>query len=130
MLFRGNETMRKITDRGDYIEIELSGKQNPEYVKLLFQELKHSFPDCEGVPLLVIDRGTGYAGEGMSILVENLKHGLQELKTRMAMVTPEDLQYGVSRIASAWTSNGEQEPLCMPFRNREEALAWLRGDHE
>jgi hypothetical protein len=47
---------------------------------------------------------------------------------KTAYCSPYDLQFGVLRMYEAYAEIGEVAPLMMVFRDRDEAIAWLKEE--
>jgi hypothetical protein len=116
--------MWQIEDHGDYLEVAVN---DPRIDRLdaFFAEIEASPGFRPGKPLLAVHRTGRFRAshDQLRRLGMIMRRHLERLQTRLAVVVPEDLEYGEVRVVDAVM--GSSESLFLPFRDKASALEWL-----
>ena len=112
---------------GPLLKLELAGTYEPEDVIRQFEAALADPRAAEKVALLVdLSRSESIGTRNPSqirLVAQALEPYTERIEGRCALVAPEDVQFGLSRMGSVYSESVGVEAEV--FRSEEDALAWL-----
>lgn len=113
----------------DMVELTLEGENSPDAVMEIFDEALDDPKTPQQFALFVdVRKSTSLATRPTSDIIRVAEHlgPHKERVTRCAVLATENVHFGLSRLGAVYSETAGV--MTSVFRDKEEALAWLRGE--